>query len=56
MKRDIYYVIDVFEKLEGILGYEKIVDELKQYMNVDELAEFTEHLISMYDCEEVLED
>lgn len=56
MKRDINYVCEVFEKLEGILGYEKIVDELKQYMNVDELAEFTEHLISMYDCEEILED
>lgn len=56
MKRDINYVLDIFERLEGLLGYEKIVEELKKYMNVDELAAFTEHLISMYDCEEILED
>ena len=55
MKRDINFVCDAFEQVQDILGSETIADELKQYMNADELADFVEHICSMYDLENIIE-
>ena len=55
MKRDNNFVCDAFEQVQDILGSETIADEIKQYMNVDELADFVEHMCSMYDLDNIIE-
>ena len=55
MKRDINFVCDAFEQVQDILGSETIADEIKNFMNVDELADFVEHICSMYDLDNIIE-
>ena len=55
MKRDINFVCDAFDKIQDILGSETIADEVKHFMHVDYLADFVEHICSMYDLDNIIE-
>ena len=43
------------EQVQDILGSEAIADEVKHFMNVDDLADFVERICSMYDLENIIE-
>lgn len=43
--------VEGFEQLRETVGDTAIVDELQQYMSIDDLEEFVDHLMRAFDME-----